>query len=232
MKILIIQHEIDTPPGTTLLWLEKNGVDFEIIHINSQPLPEVSLFSGLIVLGGGMNVDQEAKNPWLRNEKAFISTWIDSGKPILGICLGGQLIAEVLGARVSPHEFWEIGWSDLEVLSGSQLPLEGKLIPAFQWHGYSFDIPEGGELVIKGSHWKNQGFKYKKHVLGFQFHPEADRKFVEDCALAQRATQKVSDTVLSYDQIMARVSDVENLKNWYYSVLDRHFLSDKPTELS
>lgn len=228
MKILIIQHQVDTPPGNTLLWLEQNGVEFEIIHIDSQPLPDPSSFGGLIVLGGGMNVDQESKYPWLRNEKAFISAWIDSDKPILGICLGGQLIAEVLGARVSAHEFWEIGWSDVEVLSGSQLPLEGKLIPVFQWHGYSFDIPEGGELVVKGRHWKNQGFKYKKHVLGFQFHPEADIKFIEDCAQAQRSTNKVSDTVLSHDQIMARVGDMETFKNWYFSVLDRHFLHPTP----
>lgn len=224
MKILIIQHELHTPPGNTLLWLENREIDFKIICADREPLPEPSKFDGLIVLGGGLNVDQESKHPWLKKEKEFILSWIKSEKPLLGICLGGQLIAEVLGARVSAHEFWEIGWSDLDVLMGSGLPSEGKVIPAFQWHGYSFDIPKGANLVINGKQWANQGFRFKNHVLGLQFHPEADQSFIEECAHAQQRSQKVSATMLSSDQILQRLSDKEALKIWYFALLDRHFL--------
>lgn len=223
MKFLILQHEDASPAGATLEWLKLRELSFEIVRVDREPLPALESYEALIVLGGDVNVDQEEKFPWLKSEKAFIRDWIEQKKPLLGICLGGQLIAELLGAPVYRNTFWEIGWCDILIAEGSNLPGAGSVIPGFQWHGYVFETPPGAEAVFSGKYWKHQGYRYQDHVMGVQFHPEALKGFVMDCAEEQK-DKASTDTTSSYEDIVAELGNISVASEWYHRLLDAHFL--------
>ena len=139
-------------------------------------LPDVEDIDWLIVMGGPMSVYDEAGYPWLAEEKAFIRKAIDAGKTVIGICLGSQLIAEVLGAKVYPNHLKEIGWFDVELSeTASMLPLFTgfeKHFSVFHWHGDTYDIPAGSRQLVSSAITPNQAFLYGDNVLGLQFHLE------------------------------------------------------------
>jgi len=220
LKILILQHESSSPMGTTRDWLALRNIDFTLLHLESQELPHQQDFDGLIVLGGEMNVNQEIQFPWLIKERTYIKNWMESKKPLVGLCLGGQLIAEALGATVAKHDFWEIGWCELEINHEASLPGAGKVIPGFQWHGYTFEVPPQAELIIKGKHWPNQGFVYNRNTFAFQFHPEVTLEFMLECAEVQRTSQSFSPTQQTYAQILAQKENLITVKTWYFEFLD------------
>lgn len=224
MKFLVLQHEDDSPPGSTLEWLASRDISYDIVRLDKSPLPPAQNYSALIVLGGEANVDQEEIFAWLKPEKQFIKNWIESKKPIFGICLGGQLIAEVLGAKVYKNSFWEIGWCDIAVAPGSGLPDAGKTVPGFQWHGYVFETPPGADLIFTGKYWKHQGYRYGDQVIGVQFHPEAQKPFVMDCAESQKGKDS-DETTLNYEDIVSELGNLGIVASWYHKLLDRHFLN-------
>ncbi len=140
-----------------------------------ESLPSMEALDWLIVMGGPMGVDDEHRFPWLGREKAFIEQTLQRDIPVLGICLGAQLLAHVLGAAVTRNREREIGWfptrlteqgRDLPVLAG--LPGE---FTAFHWHGDRFDIPAGAIRVAASEACDNQAFVYRRAV-GLQFHLE------------------------------------------------------------
>lgn len=151
--------------------------------------PALEQFDWLVVMGGPMNIDEETQYPWLTAEKQVIRTAIDAGKTVIGICLGAQLIAAALGARVLPGEHREIGWFDLTRAPGAeQSPLAGLLperFPAFHWHGDRLELPEGARLIASSEACRNQIFSVGERVLGFQCHlettPESARALIEHC---------------------------------------------------
>jgi GMP synthase-like glutamine amidotransferase len=139
-------------------------------------LPDLSEIDWLIVMGGTMSVNDEKEYPWLADEKKFIRKAIDSGKIILGICLGAQLVSASLGARVYKNMEKEIGWYDIELtadaLSGGLFNDFGSRFKVFHWHGDTFDLPENATLLASSEACKNQAFIYKDKVLALQFHME------------------------------------------------------------
>jgi GMP synthase (glutamine-hydrolysing) len=126
----------------------------------------------LAVLGGPIGVYEDDHYPWLRDETAYIANRLKQRKPTLGICLGAQLMARAMGARVYPGPAKEIGWKPLR-LDGETLlaPLAGQ--PVLHWHGDTFDLPEGAVLLASTDICRNQAFSLGRHGLAFQFHPEA-----------------------------------------------------------
>jgi GMP synthase-like glutamine amidotransferase len=135
----------------------------------------------LVVMGGPMNVYQEAEYPWLVAEKVFIAAAIGAGKPVLGICLGAQLIAAALGGTVSKGAQPEIGWYPVELTSeGRGLPLFAGFpirFTALHWHGDTFSIPPGATHVASSAACANQAFAYDGgRVVGLQFHLEETRE--------------------------------------------------------
>jgi GMP synthase-like glutamine amidotransferase len=142
-----------------------------------EPLPGIGEFDLLAVMGGPMGVHDDAIYPWLADEKRMIESSIRAGKRVLGICLGAQLIADVLGARVFRNRHREIGWFPVRRAEEAGACAIGRSLPdrfhAFHWHGDTFDIPTGAIRIAESDACRNQGFVWKDRVAALQFHLEA-----------------------------------------------------------
>jgi GMP synthase-like glutamine amidotransferase len=127
-------------------------------------------------MGGPMNIDEEEKYPWLAKEKRFVEQAINQGRMVLGICLGAQLVAEVLGATVRANDHKEIGWFPVETTeqaTNSDLFADfPRQVEVFHWHGDTFSLPEGAIHVLQSKGCQQQGFVYREQVIGLQFHLE------------------------------------------------------------
>jgi GMP synthase-like glutamine amidotransferase len=142
-----------------------------------EPLPDQEAFDLLAVMGGPMGAHDDVKYPWLAGEKRFIELSIKEGKRVIGICLGAQLIADVMGARIDKNRHREIGWFPITRSNVAVTTVIGQLLPdsfyAFHWHGDTFDIPAGAVHLGESSACKNQGFVAEDRVVALQFHLEA-----------------------------------------------------------
>jgi GMP synthase-like glutamine amidotransferase len=164
-------------------WAERRGHSVSVSKLYAgDPLPDVESFDVLVVLGGPMNADDDAIHPWLAEEKRLIGQAIEAGRKTLGVCLGSQLIARVLGARVYPHEHKEIGWFPVNSTEAAKQAgwFADDAFPAFHWHGDTFDLPDGAVLLATTEACRHQAFAWKDHVLGLQFHLEATTESVAE----------------------------------------------------
>ncbi len=183
-RLLVFQHVPHEILGTLDPLLRDAGFRIRYVNFGRQPeaSPDMSSYHGLIVLGGPMNCDQSSRYPHLDTEVQVIRQAIDAGKPVLGICLGSQLLARALGAKVHKNPVKEIGWYDLyPTTAGAQDPLFrnfGKQQKIFQWHGDTFDIPEHAVCLASSPNCTNQAFRYGDNVYGLQFHLEVDEPLV------------------------------------------------------
>ncbi len=184
-RLLIFQHVPYEILGTLDPLLRAAGFRIRYVNFGRQPdaKPDISSYDGLIVLGGPMNCDQSDRYPHLATEIELIRQTIDAGKPVLGICLGAQLIARALGARVMPNRPKEIGWYELNpTVAGSADPLFSHFTDSqmiFQWHGDMFDIPRGATHLATSPDCQNQAFSYNDNVYALQFHLEVDAAMIQ-----------------------------------------------------
>lgn len=174
--------------GSIEPWLQKTGCHIAgTLFFQSATLPDPDKIDILIVMGGPMGVHDEKQFPWLAAEKAFIRDFIRSGKPVLGICLGAQLIACAMGAGVYPGSGKEIGWFPIHGTTEAGDPAFAfpPSLEVFHWHGDTFDLPEGAVRLARSKGCKNQAFQFGKSVIGLQFHlettPESARNIVSNC---------------------------------------------------
>ena len=162
---------------------ETPGLLADVIHARGHALATTGLYAGdnlpalgdfdvLIVMGGPMSIHDESEYPWLRPEKELIAAAIGEGKKVLGVCLGAQLIAAVCGARVYPNPVKEIGWFPVRWIP------TGRETPYFHWHGETFDLPKGAELLASTGLCENQAFRVGDRVMGVQFHPEVTPEMI------------------------------------------------------
>ncbi len=181
----------------------------------------------LIVMGGPMSVYDESIYLWLREEKQFIRKMIDSGKTVIGICLGSQLIAEVLGAKVYANKQKEIGWFDIEQTVKNQLITAGieNRFPVFHWHGDTFDLPVESIRLFRSDVTQNQAFLYNKNVLGLQFHFEVTAELMKQMIENGQAELMKSDTIQSADEILNQTAFIEANNLNMFSILD--YLQEK-----
>jgi len=188
MRAHSLQHVPFEGLGSIEPWLEANG--YALTHTRffaSTDLPVPEVIDLLIVMGGPMSVHDTADFPWLGLEKAFVREVIEAGKPILGICLGAQIIANVLGAKVFPNQQKEIGWFPIHAIPSSEdsvfsfPPSE----TVFHWHGETFDLPPGAIRLARSDGCENQAFQLDKRIIGLQFHlettPESARELISHC---------------------------------------------------
>ena len=183
-KCLVMRHVTHEHLGVLASVLTEHGVN----HAYSDPgadLLHADLSSkldgadGLVLLGGPMNVDETARYPFLAQELQAIRAAIDRRVPVLGVCLGSQLIAKALGARVYRNPVKEIGWGEVSATpEASQDRLFRFFQPVetvFQWHGDAFDLPEGATLLARSTACQHQAFRYGTSAYGLLFHLEVDR---------------------------------------------------------
>jgi GMP synthase (glutamine-hydrolysing) len=130
-------------------------------------------YLGAVVYGGAEDLSKDADRPYLRAEIAWIGRWLDTDRPFLGICLGSQMLAHVLGARVAPHPegLREIGFVPVAPTAAADGFLDGPL-HVYQWHKEGFELPAAAELLASGEVFPNQAFRYGARTYGLQFHPE------------------------------------------------------------
>jgi GMP synthase-like glutamine amidotransferase len=176
MRVHFIQHVPFENPGTLLQWVKKKEYQIHVTRVfNDEPFPAADSYNLLIIMGGPMGLHQEKKFKWMTAEKNCIEEAIREKKWVLGICLGAQLIASVLGAGVFAHVEQEIGW--WPIYASTNHPLSNLLTPnfhAFHWHGDTFDLPHMAQQLFYSNACSQQGFIYDNHVLALQFHPEIE----------------------------------------------------------
>lgn len=184
-RIIVIQHVPYEPLGTIDEIIKRRGHRIRYVNFGRTPDKEINIdnYDALIVLGGPMNVDQSDKHPYLLHEIDVIKQMLGTDKPILGICLGAQLMAAAAGASVYPAPTKEVGWYCLEkTVEAETDPLIQHWQTKehiFQWHGYTFDMPENALQLVTGEHCSNQAFRLGKKAYGFQFHLEVTEKLIQ-----------------------------------------------------
>jgi GMP synthase (glutamine-hydrolysing) len=184
-RLLVFQHVAVEPLGTLDALIRARGHRIRFHNFDRHPdaQPNVDQYRGLIVLGGPMNVEDQDRRPHLKTELNAIERALEQGKPVLGICLGAQLLAHVLGAPVQRHRQPEIGWYDVKMSAAGRsdpvLGAAGEQLPVFQWHSYSFDLPRDATHLARTDTCEQQAFRYGDTAYGFQFHLEADAQVIE-----------------------------------------------------
>jgi GMP synthase (glutamine-hydrolysing) len=181
LRICILVHGPGTRPDATVEWGFEQGHAVDVRHLyRGDLLPELGEFDWLITTGGPMHAHDDENYEFLPAETALIQRAIEKEKAVLGLCLGGQLIARALGASVRKNSHWEVGWHTVAI---SDEYLGKGPLTAFQWHQDTFELPKGAVRIATNSATPNQGFRLSDRVVGVQFHPEAISSWVQDAAI-------------------------------------------------
>lgn len=215
MKILVIQHENSTTPGSTIKYLNDRRMDYQI-HFFQNGFPHDSDFTGVIVLGGGMNVEDVDLYPWLHEEKKFLKSCLDKKIKVFGICLGAQLLSELLGGQVFKAKEWELGWHPVRLLNQTES------LMALHWHGQQFTLPPNAKLLGSSPACPVQGFEMEQ-IKAYQFHPEADDGWVIPNAKNANFPDK-TDFVQTREEVIDGLTYQPLLEKWYFEELDQFFL--------
>ena len=184
-RLLVFQHVPFEILGTLDPLLKSHGFRIRYVNFGRDPYarPGLDDYDGIIILGGPMSVDDVERHPHLPTEIEFIREALAADIPMLGVCLGAQLIASTLGAGVGPGPCKEIGWYDVAPTeAGASDPVLGHFRASekiFQWHGDAFEIPDGAVWLASSATCPNQAFRYGDNVYGFQFHLEVDERLID-----------------------------------------------------
>lgn len=186
MRVLVLQHIACEPPGVYEDVLRERGARIERIEVDAgEPLPDRRDFDAIVAMGGPMSVNDEAELPWLASEKTFLGAAVREGVPYWGVCLGVQLLASSLGARVYAGAEPEVGVLPVELTDeASADPVFAGLprtLPALQWHGDTFDLPGGGVRLAGSPAYPNQAFRFR-NAYGVQFHLEVSPAMAREWA--------------------------------------------------
>lgn len=179
--VLVLQHLSGDGPAYLAHWLRRQAVPMElrIADAGDAFAQSIDAYSALAVLGGEMSANDEL--PSLRQAEALILQAMAAGRPVLGHCLGGQLMARALGSRIVDSPLPEIGWQTIGIEPGEAARAwfgEGDVATVFQWHYEAFELPPGAERLARSAACGNQAFSIGPH-LGLQFHVEVDREKVD-----------------------------------------------------
>jgi GMP synthase (glutamine-hydrolysing) len=180
-QVLMIVHQATSTSGLVGELLQSGGyrLDIRCPAEGDRLPPTLDHHEAVVVFGGPMSANDDQDLPFIRAELDWLPTVLESAKPYLGICLGAQLLARVLGARVYPHEqgLKEIGYFPMRVTAAG-LEEFGRSLQVYHWHGEGFDLPQDATLLAEGDLFPNQAFRYGENVYGVQFHPEITEEMI------------------------------------------------------
>lgn len=225
LQIRCFMHVPFEGPGIILHWIRENRHLIEFTRFyDGDALPSVTDVDLLLVMGGSMNLYDYHVYPWLSEEVDWVAGFIRSGKPVLGICLGAQIIAAALGAEVYPGKRKEIGWHNVQFLPSlgefriwESLPAARKVL---HWHGDTFSIPGGAVRIAESNAFPNQGFIFNERVIALQFHLETTlvslRELVDNC----RADLQPGDSVQTEAEILSEGKSYLANHNLMFRLLD------------
>ncbi|MDF5711812.1 MAG: type 1 glutamine amidotransferase [Nostoc sp. S4] len=225
MKIHYLQHVPFEGLASIEQWATKKNYILSVTKFyDSDILPSVDDLDWLIVMGGPMNIYEDNKYPWLSLEKHFIAEAINKNKIVIGICLGSQLIADVLGSKVYKGQEQEIGWYPIKVTTEAQNSEIFASLPAsftvFHWHGDTFDLPPGAVRLAYSEVCANQAFIYGDRVLGLQFHLESTKdsvcQLIENCGSELIAGKYIQKP----EEMLAQNDDFSNINILMSKILD------------
>jgi GMP synthase-like glutamine amidotransferase len=183
--ILLIQHAPHEHPAALRRVLATQGIPIHWIHpYRGDPYPDVTEVGGIVSLGGPMSSNDELGQPWIRPELGLLRQAFDRNLPILGICLGGQLLARALGKRVFANPVAEVGWFPLELTEAGRqdsiLPSASETPTVYHYHFETFEIPDGATCLARSAGCERQAYKLNDRTYGLQFHPEADHQLLSE----------------------------------------------------
>ena len=212
MKIHYLQHVPFENSANIENWAnsKQNKLSKTLLYENAK-FPNFDCFDLLIILGGSMNIYEEDKYSWLKQEKEFIKELIKQDKYVLGICLGAQLLADALGAKVYPNNHKEIGWFPIKLTQEARNTELFKEVPetlnVFHWHGDTFELPDKSTLVASSEACANQGFIYNEKIIGLQFHLETSKISIEN--LIKNCNEDITNS--KYIQTIAEMKEYEKI---------------------
>jgi len=193
MSVLILKNVSSEGPGSIEDHLRENGIAYRTVDLATEELPSAEKTDTLVIMGGPMGVNESDIYPYIKKEVELARDFIRKDKKVFGICLGAQIMASALGAKVYPGPGKEIGWLDIELqeegvrdslmMKMAVHPKAGdfwKKFKVFHWHGETFDLPPGAVRLAKSALYPNQAFRYGKNAYAFQFHIEVDKEMVYD----------------------------------------------------
>ena len=231
MLVLIIKHIEIEGPGLIEYCLKQGNIPYQVLNLSmGAHFPKLDDLTHIVILGGPMNVYEEDRYPFLREEDLFIKESIQRGKSILGICLGAQLIAKALGAKVYKASVKEIGWYDVSLTKeGSKDPFFSylpKTFPVFQWHEDTFEIPKAGKFIATSTSVPHQAFRYGEKVYGLQFHLEVMEEMIHDWMEAYEKESCNSESfIFSKAEIMTETAiKIESYTKRGMGLLKKFFL--------
>jgi GMP synthase-like glutamine amidotransferase len=221
LRILILQHISCEPPGVYEDILVEKGASIHRVEIDEgEQLPDWRDFDAIIAMGGPMSVNDDATLPWLAAEKRWVREAMLAGQTYWGVCLGAQLLAASLGARVYSGPKPEVGIMPVYLTPAARhdavfsgLPRE---LHIFQWHGETFDLLEGAVLLATSPAYPNQAFRWKKKAYGVQFHVEISADLAQQWSQVP-AYKAALERVLGVDAVTKVVGDVSREQKLLHS---------------
>lgn len=226
MNIHYLQHEPFEDLAAIFKWADKPGNKITCTKLyEKHTFPSLDDFELLVIMGGAMGVYEEDKYAWLKEEKKFIGNAIKANKKVLGICLGSQLIAEVLGSKVYKNKEKEIGWFEIQFTAQAKTDAFFKTFPSsltvFHWHGDTFDLPKGAVHIAQSKACQNQAFTFGGNVVALQFHIEATEKSIKELAFNCREEIVEAPYIQKEEEVLNNIYRTEEMNKLMFDILDR-----------
>jgi GMP synthase-like glutamine amidotransferase len=227
MRLLVLQHIACEHPGVFSEVIRDRGAEAVAVELDAgEALPDWRDFDGVVAMGGPMGAGDEGEHPWLAAEKRLVREAVEGGRPFLGVCLGVQLLAAALGAPVYVAERAEVGLLEVELTeNGREDPLFaglGERLVSLQWHGDTFELPEGAVHLARSEQIANQAFRAGERAYGVQFHLEVTGEMAREWASVPAYRDSLAAT-LGPERGAAFIADVERRAEEMHPVARRLF---------